>query len=169
MKKIKYIIDILVISIVLFSVIGIPFIVYYSNNKSDDMVNASASIKLPDVPSGEFIILINESMHTDTLEKWEAFFKNDEDNIVVIFEDIKCTYATGDEQAKMLAKRYQAYLPENQMEISDVNPILLASKVENRHLDIAVFSKEMANYLNLKENISGVKIVLIKGENNEKN
>lgn len=169
MKRLKYLIDILLISILLFSIIGVPVIVYFSNNKNDDMVKASASIKLPDVPSGEFIILINESMHEDTLDKWEAFFQNDEDNIVVIFEDIKCMYATGDVQAKMLAKRYQAYLPENQMEISNINPILLVSKVENRYLDIAIFSKEMADYLELKDNIKGVKRILIKGDNNEKN
>ena len=160
MKKLKYLIDILLISILLFSIIGVPIIVYSLNNKNDDMVKASASIKLPDVPSGEFIILINESMHEDTLDKWEAFFRNDEDNIVVIFEDIKCIYATGDDQA---------YLPENQMEISNINPILLVSKVENRYLDIAIFSKEMADYLELKENIKGVKRILIKGDNNEKN
>ena len=169
MKKIKYLVDILIIAIVLFLLIGVPFIVYSSNNKTNDTVNASASILLPDIPSGEFVILINESKHIDTLDKWEAFFKNDEENIVVIFEDIKCMYAKGDEQAKLLAIRYQAYLPENQMTISDINPILLASKVENGYLDIAIFSIEMANYLNLKDQISGVKKILIKGENNEKN
>ena len=120
-----------------------------------------ASLQLPEQPSGQFIVLINTRLHEDTLRDWEAFFR-DED-FAVIFEDVRCLAAEGDVTGLELARRYQAQLPENQMTVRTENPTLLVSKAEAGAIDVAVFSREMAEALSLAETIPGVSRILLEG------
>lgn len=120
-----------------------------------------ASLQLPDQPSGNFIVLINTRLHEDTLEDWEAFFR-DED-FTVIFEDVHCLAAEGDITGLQLAQRFQAQLPENQMTVRTENPTLLVSKAEAGAVDVAVFSQEMADALALAEKIPGVSRLVLEG------
>ena len=120
----------------------------FSENTRTDAVS-SATVPLPEEPSGSFIVLINTEMHKDTLEDWETFFR-DED-FVVIFEDISCLAAKGDAAGQQLAERFRASLPENQMRLRFEDGTLLASKAEAGLIDVAVLSREMAQYLQLGE------------------
>ena len=88
MKKYSNIFHILGVLLTLFIIVGIPIIIYKDNIFSSDTVEAGGSVPLAEVPSGEYVILMNTSKHKDTIDDWDAFFHNDEDNIVVIFEDI---------------------------------------------------------------------------------
>ena len=127
-----------------------------------DAVSGS-SLVLPDQPSGAFIVLINTSMHRDTLDDWTNFFTDSD--FAVIFEDIRCLTAAGDVTGSQLAQRYQAQLPENQMTLREENPVLLASKAENGYIDVAVFSREMADALALsyRSGIDGVTVIEVGG------
>ncbi len=163
-KNLKIIFHTIGILISLFLIIGIPLIINWNKifpDSSED-VSSGASAILPDIPSGEYIILINSSLHNENLEKWEAFFSNDEENITVIFEDITVNISSNDKSAIDLGKRYQAYLPENQMTLKYINSTLLVSKVEQGHVDIAIFSKEMAQYLKFDETKLKNDVVVIK-------
>lgn len=65
----------------------------------------------------------------------------------------------------LLAERMQAQLPENQMRLRSENPTLLVSKAEAGYIDVAVFSKEMADALKLKSSgqLEGVAVITVKG------
>ena len=162
MKALKILLNVVIVATLTFIIIGIPTLVYYSKNASYD-AKASASMDLPDIPSGEFLVLINNELHKDTLDLWISVFTNDEENIQVIFEDISCYVSTNDTSAIELAKRYQIYLPENQMTIKYENAVLLASKVESGILDVMIFSKEFVDYLNLNVSASNVTQIIVKG------
>ncbi len=150
----------------IFIIVGLPLILCGDFSSLQGEVTAGASVPLPDAPSGEFIVLIKTENHQENLEKWKSFFLNDEDNIVVIFEDITVSVCNNDSTALELAKRYQAYLPVNQMAIKQENSILLVSKVESGLVDFAIFSKEMADYLSLKssEELVDLTILTVTGE-----
>lgn len=132
----------------------------FSDTAETDAVS-SATLPLPDQPSGSFVVLINTERHKDTLDDWETFFR-DED-FVVIFEDISCLTAKGDAAGQQLAERFRAQLPENQMQLRVEDGTLLASKAEAGAIDVAVFSLEMARYLQLGEagTLSGVTVIEI--------
>ena len=123
---------------------------------------SSASIELPDQPSGSFLVLMKTSLHEDSLNDWDDFF-NDRD-FAVIFEDIDCLVASKDESAKQLAERFRAQLPENQMKVRSEDPTLLVSKAEAGYIDVAIFSKEMADALALHmDELSGVRVFEVTG------
>lgn len=119
----------------------------WQNADGPDAVS-SASLVLPDQPSGDFIVLVRTSLHPDTMDAWRQFFTDAED-LPVIFEDICCLAARADPTACQLAERFQAQLPENQMALRLEDATLLASKAENGYIDVAVFSSEMAQALSL--------------------
>ena len=119
---------------------------------------SGASIRLPDKPSGDYIILLNRSLHESTVEEWTAFFRDGELN--VIFDDISVLAAKADTTAVKMAERFRAQLPENQMNLRTEDPVLLASKAENGCIDAAIFSKEMADMLGLGD-MSDERIVVI--------
>lgn len=147
-KKRLYHAGLVVLALVLLA--GIPAATRFdmSGRKSGDVdAVSSASIVLPDQPSGSFIVMMNTSLHGDALEDWELFF-NDGD-FGVIFDDLSCIVADGDVSGLQMARRYQAQLPENQMQVRTENATLLASKAETGYIDVAVFSKEMADFLEL--------------------
>jgi len=129
--------------------------------KTVDAVS-SASLQLPEQPSGAFYVLLKTSLHTDTLDDWRQFFTGE--SLPVIFEDIRCAVAEGDASGVQLAERFQAQLPENQMRLRTENPTLLVSKIEAGRLDVAVLSREMAEALKLQpETLQGVTVFEVTG------
>ena len=131
-----------------FLLAGLPagFVLYQTLEEAPDAVSG-ASIKLPDKPSGEYIVLLNRSLHEGSADDWTAFFRDGELN--VIFDDISCIAAQSDAPAIQMAERFRAQLPENQMRLRRENALLLASKAENGCIDAAIFSKETAEALKI--------------------
>ena len=87
-----------IIALTLFLTIGLPGLFYLNRSGllggQADAVT-SASLVLPDQPSGAFLVLINSSRHPATLSEWNRFFT--EQPVDVIMEDIDCiTYEVGD-------------------------------------------------------------------------
>lgn len=166
MVKLGYFKHCLIIFISLFVIIGVPMLIYKDEIVQDDggEVIAQASVVLPDQPSGDFVIFINKS-HSNNIDNWKAFFTGAD---VVIFDDISCLVAKNDAQGLQMAQRYQAELPENQMKLKTIDATLLASKVEAGYIDVAIFSKEMADALKLasQENLIDIVRIEIKGANN---
>ena len=124
MNIIKHIIsDILI----LFLMLGVPFLrTDYAKallNSDPDAVS-SASV-IVDKPSGAYLVFINLEKHTDSeaLEIWRNFFSGKE--IDLLFEDITCSVASGDVNAKTLAENYQSRLPEHQCEIKSEDATLI--------------------------------------------
>lgn len=149
--------------------VGLPIATHFDILPARDGVNAvsSASIELPDQPSGDFIVFINKTLHEDTMDVWDDFF-HDRD-FEVIFEDVHCLVSQGDVTGQQLAERFQLQLPENQMILRSENPTLLVSKVENGYIDIAVFSSEMAEAMSLAldDLPETVEVLMISGEGGE--
>ena len=102
-----------------------------------------ASLALPDQPSGEFIVLLNEEKHGETMEEWRSFLTGEP--VGVIMEDLSCLVAKGDSAGAQLADRYRARLAENQMTVRAEDPLLVVSRAEQGLFDAAVFSREMAD------------------------
>lgn len=149
----------------LFLLVGLPILTHFrfDVDQTADAVS-SASIALPDQPSGDFIVLINTKTHSKTLHAWRSFFL-DED-FPVIFEDIQCIAAEGDATGQQMAERYLAELPENQMKLRTENPTLLASKAEAGYIDVAIFSREMADALKLSPDTNLVTVIEVSGGGN---
>lgn len=148
--------------------VGAPAAVCFNIFSKDEPDAVSqATLVLPDEPSGEFVVLINKSIHGDTLNEWTEFFSGE---YAVIFDDLSCLVPTGDAAAQQLAERFCAQLPENQMTVRTEDATLLASKLDAGLIDTAVFSAELAQALKLPENGSGdiVAVRIIGGENDEK-
>ena len=150
---------------ILILLVGIPFATHsdvFSTQSEPDAIS-SATVKLPDQPSGEFLVFINSNLHSDTLSDWKKFFSGED--LPVIFDDIRCIAANGDATGIQLAERFQAQLPENQMTLRTENPTLLISKAEKGYIDVVVMSKEMADALkyNSSETIEGVTVISLKG------
>ena len=164
MKILKIFAHIIVFLLVVLLVIGVPAAVYFGLFEKGGEVDAvsSASVVLPDKPSGDFVVLINTKMHDETIDDWQKFFTNSE--FVIIFDDISCLVANGDTSGKQMAERFQAELPENQMKISAIDATLLASKAELGLIDISIFSKEMADAIGLKSDIDGVTTINVHTE-----
>lgn len=137
----------------LFIFLGIPAIFYAGRFKAiwfSDAPDAvsGATLEIPDQPSGEYIVLLNRSLHEDTLDEWTSFFM--EEPVGVIFEDLTCITAEGDVNGQQMAERYQARLAENQMTMKPENALIAASKAQWGTFDVMVFSKEMADACHLE-------------------
>lgn len=141
MKAFKHIVF---IAVFLFMCLGIPFLYFYNKGTilSDVDVVSSASLEVPDQPSGTFYVLVNKNMHSSTLEDWQNFFTEKE--VGVIMEDISCLVSKGDVNGKELADRYLARLAENQMKITMEDGALIASKAEAGIFDVIILSTEAA-------------------------
>ncbi len=147
----------------LFLLVGLPIMTHFrpgSAQKTDAV--SSASLVLPNQPSGDFIVLINTEAHADALDAWSSFFRGED--LAVIFDDIRCITAEGDAAGQQMAERYLAQLPENQMKLRSENPTLLASKAEAGYIDVAIFSREMADALKLSPDTARVTVIEISGE-----
>lgn len=133
----------------LFLLLGVPFLNtdYFKRMRSGADAVTSASVAM-DKPSGEYVVFINRSLHTDSanLAAWEGFFgEGRDDEIYNVFEDLSCTVADSDAAGLEMAKSFQSMLPENQMKINTENVILMLSKAEHGRYDIIVMSKELAD------------------------
>ena len=152
---------------VLVLILGIPFTALggFSLIQSGgvDAVSSATSYAFnPNDVSGEYVVLINDERHSDTIDVWTAFFQGE--NIPVVLDDISCMICKGDEGAKSYAEICQARLPENQMKIKSENSLLLMSKGEYGKFDIIILSKEIAdmyaaNSISKNNNITTVNIV----------
>ena len=165
MKGLKLIRHGLLVAAALFLLVVLPVVTHVDlpfGKKTTD-ADTGASIPLPDQPSGSFFVLINTDLHKDSLADWRGFFRDEE--FAVIFEDVSCLVARGDTGGLQMARRFQAQLPENQMKVREENPTLLASKAEAGAVDIAIFSKEMADHLKLKTkaDLPGVAVIEVSG------
>ncbi len=142
-------------------IVGVPYCVCFGvfSGGGVDAVS-QASIVVPDQPSGEYIVLINTSLHEDTIEDWKLFF---DDEYAVIFDDINCIAPIGDTGAQQLAERFMLQLPENQMTLKSEDLTLLVSKAECGAIDAAVFSKEAADALKLTPP-DGMTVINVTGE-----
>ena len=109
-----------------------------------DVDAVTSSTVVLDAPSGSYVVLINQELHTDAdnLAEWIKFF-NGED-ILYIFEDVACSVASSDSAGLDMAESYQSRLPENQMEIQTEDPTLLLSRADAGLFDIIVMSAEFA-------------------------
>lgn len=124
---------------------------------------SSASIAIPDQPSGEYVVLIQSGLHSQTMKEWELFFT--EQPVDVIMEDIHCFVDQSDAAGQEMADRYRLRLAENQMKITRENGTLLVSKAENGLFDVIVLSKEMAETQGYEKAIArnDVKTLMIEG------
>ena len=164
MKILKHI---LVVLAALFLTLGVPTLCYVDvpallSGNADAVTHASTY--LPDTPSGEFIVLVNEKTQAGYIDQWREFFT--EGNAGVIMSDISCMVIEGDVNAQHLAERFQARLPENQMTISPENGLLVASRAESGVFDAIVVSGEMAQSYKMQDIFAKDNIVCIsvKGE-----
>ena len=167
MKAGKIIIHIIISLTAAFLLAGVPaaYVMDSIDVGTTDAVSG-ASVKPPEKPSGEYILLLNKSLHEGSVDEWTAFFRDGELN--VIFDDISCITAQSDAAAVQMAERFQAQLPENQMRLRTENPTLLVSKAENGCIDAAIFSKEMADSLKLRpETNKSIVCISVKGGEDE--
>ncbi len=168
MKAGKIALHIILSLIAAFLLVGLPglyILVQRAENRPDTV--SSASVKIPDKPSGEYVLLLNRSLHKESFDDWVAFFSDGELN--VIFDDVNCLASESDTDALKMADRLIARLPENQMKLRTENPVLLVSKVENGCIDTAIFSKEMADEMKLRtDSDDNIACIIIKGGEDEK-
>ena len=145
---VKIVRSVLIIAAALAVLLGLPGLYFAGRSgllSGADAVS-SASLEIPDQPSGEYLVLINRDLHRETLGDWKAFFT--EAPVGVIMEDISCLTAKGDRGGSELAERYRLRLPENQMTLRSEDPTLLVSKAEYGRFDIIILSAEMADLFN---------------------
>ncbi len=163
MKVIRHL---LIVCAALLLIIGIPFFRsgYFAAMISGEDAVASATVAL-DQPSGEYVVMINETIRTDdeTLNTWTDYFSGKE--IDFLFEDIRCCVASGDAPGLEMARSYQSRLPENQMKIRTEDATLMLSKAEYGNFDIIVMSKEFADIFGADslKGQEGVRYLEVKG------
>lgn len=160
MKGIKHVVIVLA---ALFVCLGIPGLCYFDGFQGGADAVSSASMELPDQPSGDFLVLLNTEKHGASLDDWDAFFHERE--VGVIFEDLSCLTMAGDVTGEQLAERYMARLAENQMTITSENPTLVASRAEAGAFDVVIVSKEMAEamQLNVTDGVNHTAVLTVEG------
>lgn len=142
--KVKQILKhLLIVLTALVLLIGLPFLStdYFKGLiKGTDAVSSATVII--EAPSGEYVVLINGSLHKESdLEDWISFFNGQE---ILIFEDISCSVCKGDSEGIKMAQSFQSRLPENQMTIKKEDGTLLMSRADNGLFDVIVMSKDYA-------------------------
>ena len=143
MKSGKVFLHIIIVLAGVFVLLGIPFFSteFFRNMISGTDATTSASVVL-EAPSGEFVVMINDSLHEDTSAVWADFFMgSDYQNL---FEDIDCWVAQGDTAAYELAKSYASKLPENQMTVKVENALFMLSRADAGSFDVIIMSQEYA-------------------------
>ncbi len=135
-----------VVGVTLLMLLGLPFFTSSTFRRliSSDPDAVSSATAIVDAPSGDYLVLINRSRHTnpENLAVWQDFFAGRE--IPFIFEDLVCGTASGDMGGIEMARSYQSRLPENQMKLEQVDPVLLMSKADAGRFDVIVLSAEAA-------------------------
>ncbi len=151
----------------LFLLLGVPFLATdYGQNfiKTGGMDTVSSASTILDAPSGQYVIFINNALHTEEkLSEWETFFSGGD--ITYIFEDISCSVSSGDAGAIEMAQSLQSRLPENQMSLQKEDQTLLLSRAENGKFDVLIMSVEFVEAnLNLEDFLASATIITIEGE-----
>ena len=123
---------------------------------------SSASMEIPDQPSGSYLVLIRSDLHEDTLGEWTDFFT--EKPVGVIMEDLHCFVDQADAAGQEMADRYRLRLAENQMTVMKENGTLLVSKAENGLFDVIVVSKEIADLQDYDKAMSRDDVTVVKVE-----
>ena len=165
MKVIRHIV---IIIVALLMILGIPFTrtSYFAQLRSGNPDAAATASVIIDQPSGEYVVLINEDLHTnaDNLAIWKDFFAGKE--IPFLFEDIVCTVGSIDGGGLGMAQSYQSRLPENQMKIRQEDITLMLSKAEYKRFDIIVMSKEFAEMFGASTlyEKEGIHAIMVGGE-----
>ena len=159
----KALLHITIVIVSLFLIIGVPFLVYFDKIFPSDDTDAvsSASLVIPEKPSGEIYVYMNTEKHADSLSLWEDFFNERDEE--VIFDDVRCMVAIGDVTGVEAARRFMAKLPENQMTIYKENVSLVVSRTENAMIDVVILSKETVDSFAVKNKIEGVTVFAVKG------
>ena len=141
MRAVRHIVT---VSASLFLMLGLPFITSDSFERLIDPDAVTSASVITDAPSGEYVVLINRSLHPnrDNLEKWHDFFSGQE--VSFILEDITCCISASDPSGKKLAENYRSRLPENQMTLRTEDPVLMMSKADHGKFDVIVMSAEAA-------------------------
>ena len=121
---------------------------------------SSASLEIPDQPSGSFTVLMNRDRHPETAEAWERFFT--EQPVDVIMEDLCCLVAEGDIPGEEMAQRCRKRLAENQMKLRRENASLLVSKAEQGLFDVVILSAEMEAYFDYSAAMASESVYTIK-------
>ena len=108
----------------------------------------------------EYRVYINREKHeaAGTLPAWEGFFRGEDGDFV--FENILCYVGNGDGSGLGMARSFQSVLPENQMEIRQMDMPLMLSRADHGKFDVLVLSKEMADAF-------GAPLTLLERENTE--
>jgi hypothetical protein len=126
--------------------LGVPFLTtdYAKSMRNGTVDTVSSASVIIDQPSGDYIVLINQNLHTnrDNLDTWVQFFSGQE--ISYLFEDISCSVISGDSGALTMAQSFQSRLPEKQMSIQEENATLLMSRADHGKYDMMILSKEFA-------------------------
>ena len=139
--------------IIVLLIFGIPLLrADFPANRAVNGVDAvsSASVIL-EQPSGEYIVVINKTLHPDQekLSAWRDFFAGKE--IPVIFEDISCVVGASDSAGYEMARSLQSRLPENQMRLRTENPVFMLSKADHGRFDVMLLSREAAEAYQFSE------------------
>lgn len=133
-----------------FLLVGVPFICtgYFKNMLASKKTDSSSSAPLEvEVPSGDYIVLLNKRYHTENrdIEFWKKIFFDSE--VGSSSDTISCSVPNGDIGAMELAFYYQSLLSENQFKIEISDPMLLVSRAEHVKFDVAIMSANFANAL----------------------
>ena len=142
-----------IVLVLLFAFLGIPALAYREQAAAllsgDPDAVSSASLEIPDSPSGSFVVLLNRERHPDTEREWIDFFT--EQPTGVIFEDLDCIVIDADSAGIELAERYRARLAENQVTVKHENGLLAVSKAQWGVFDVMILSDEIAKVYGLSE------------------
>jgi hypothetical protein len=149
--------------------LGIPFLTtdYAKSMRRGTVDTVTSASVVIDQPSGNYIVLINQALHTDqeNLNTWVDFFSGEE--ISYLFEDISCSVASGDSGALTMAQSFQSRLPEQQMSVQTENATLLMSRADCGKYDIILLSKEFAETYDMTtmDSASAIRIDVTGGSN----
>lgn len=155
----------------LFLLLGVPCLgspAFKALISGDTDAVSGATVAL-DQPSGEYVVFINTSLHTDetALTAWQEFFETGEsDDIYNVFEDISCTVASNDPGGLEMARSFMSRLPENQMKVRTEDVTLMLSKAESGRFDVIVMSKELAEACSAERipDKTQAELIYVKGE-----
>lgn len=163
----KYAIHFIVTALIIALTIGLPSAIYFKIfTPADEEAETGATYILPEKPSGEFVIMINEKRHPTSIDVWDDFFS--ERDYDPLSDKISCLTVSGDALGAELADRYSKRLFVKQMSIREENVILVLSKAELGLIDAVIMSADIADVYNLKTDVDGLRYVRVKGSQSEK-
>ena len=160
MKVLRHI---LAVSLSLFLLLGLPLLHFCQAGRLHPGADAvsSATLDLPETPSGDYVVYVNRQKHAGTMDQWRAFFS--EEDYGVLLEDVHCLVIDGDTAGEQLARRYQARLVKGQMTLRRENGVLVASRLDAGQYDLAILSAEMAAVL-IIDGPESAEAVIVRGD-----